>query len=78
MTERKRERERDEVARVTHPVHDEDLVDVESLLQQFGGNGHGVEVAEAPGMATERKKLSRHAVPKHFHVFIAHFKTYEK
>lgn len=32
----------------TDPVHDEDLVDVESLLQQFGCDGHRVEVAETP------------------------------
>lgn len=42
----------------TDPVHDEDLVDVESLLQQFGCDGHRVEVAETPETAeTERESL---------------------
>lgn len=40
------------VAMVNIPVHDEDLVDVESLLQKFGCDGHGVEVAETPKTAT--------------------------
>lgn len=38
----------------TDPVHDEDLVDVESLLQQFGCDGHRVEVAETPETAAKR------------------------
>lgn len=36
------------IAMVNIPIHDEDLVDVESLLQKFGCNGHGIEVAETP------------------------------
>lgn len=36
------------VAVVNIPVHDEDLVDVQSLLQKFGCDGHRVEVAETP------------------------------
>ncbi|KAA8579773.1 hypothetical protein FQN60_006866 [Etheostoma spectabile] len=31
----------------TDPVHDEDLADVESLLQQFGCDGHGVELSSS-------------------------------
>jgi len=38
----------------TDPVHDEDLGDAESLLQQLGCDGHGVEVAEAPETAAKR------------------------
>lgn len=34
-----------------YPVHDEDPVDVEPLLQQSSGDGHRVEVAETPGAA---------------------------
>lgn len=45
---------RDVVSRDTDPVHDEDLVDVESLLQQFGCDRHGVEVAETPETAAQR------------------------
>lgn len=37
----------------THPVHDEDLVDAESLLQQSGCDRHRVEVAETPKSAAE-------------------------
>lgn len=40
------------VAMVNIPVHDEDLVDVESLLQKLGCDGHRVEVAEAPKTTT--------------------------
>lgn len=40
------------VAVVNIPVHDEDLVDVQSLLQKFGCNGHRVEVAETPETRT--------------------------
>lgn len=40
------------VAMVNIPVHDEDLVDVESLLQKLGCDGHGVEVAETPKTTT--------------------------
>lgn len=42
------------VAVVNIPVHDEDLVDVQSLLQKFGCNGHRVEVAEPPERRTWR------------------------
>lgn len=42
-------------ARTTDPVHDEDLVDVESLLQQLGCDGHRVEVAETPETAAKRE-----------------------
>lgn len=45
---------RDAVSQETHPVHDEDPVDVESLLQQFGCDGHRVEVAETPETAADR------------------------
>lgn len=38
---------------VTHPVHNEDLVDIQSLLQQFGCDGHRVEVAETPETAAD-------------------------
>lgn len=31
-----------------HPVHDEDLADVEFVLELLGGDGHGVEETEAP------------------------------
>lgn len=41
------------VSRFTDPVHDEDLVDVEPLLQQFGCDGHRVEVAETPETSTQ-------------------------
>lgn len=60
---------------VTDPVHDKDLVDVESLLQQFGCDGHRVKVAETPETATKRERaewsyqlLSNAAVPKPFPV----------
>lgn len=43
-----------EASRQTDPVHDEDLVDAESLLQQLGRNGHRVKVAEAPETASDR------------------------
>lgn len=36
------------IAVVNIPIHDEDLVDVESLLQKFGCDGHRIEVAEPP------------------------------
>lgn len=36
------------VAMVNIPVHNEDLVDVQSLLQKFGSDGYRVEVAETP------------------------------
>lgn len=44
------------VTQETDPVHDEDLVNVESLLQQFGCDGHRVEVAETPETAAKRGK----------------------
>lgn len=31
-----------------HPVHDEDLADIEPLLELLGGDGHRVEETEAP------------------------------
>lgn len=44
----------------TDPVHDEDLVDVESLLQQFGCDGHRVEITETPETAEKRgRRFSR-------------------
>lgn len=37
-----------------HPVHDERLAHVQPLLQKLGGDGHGVEVAEAPARDMEK------------------------
>lgn len=31
-----------------HPVHDEDLADIQSVLKLLGSNGHRVEETEAP------------------------------
>lgn len=31
-----------------HPVHDQDLADVEFVLELLGSDGHGVEETEAP------------------------------
>lgn len=45
------------VAVVNIPVHDEDLVDVQSLLQKFSCDGHRVEVAEAPKTTTLRSSF---------------------
>lgn len=45
------------VAVVNIPVHDEDLVDVQSLLQKFGCDGHRVEVAETPKTLRSSFKL---------------------
>ena len=33
---------------VPHPVHDEDLADVELVLELLGSNGHRVEETKAP------------------------------
>ena len=38
----------DVTAPSAHPVHDEDLVDVEFLLELLGGDGHRVEETETP------------------------------
>lgn len=46
------------VAMVNIPVHNEDLVDVQSLLQKFGCDGHRVEVAETPKITTMRSSSS--------------------
>lgn len=46
------------VSRFTDPVHDEDLVDVEPLLQQFGCNGHRVEVAETPETSAQTGQVA--------------------
>lgn len=35
-------------SRSPHPVHDEDLADVEFVLELFGSNSHRVEETEAP------------------------------
>lgn len=40
----------------TDPVHNEDLVDVESLLEQFGCDGYRVEIAEAPETAANTRR----------------------
>lgn len=60
-------------AAAAHPVHDEDL-GVESLLELFGSDGHGVEETEAPmermaATCVERDvsgktKLNRRAEPQ--------------
>lgn len=43
-----------------HPVHDEDLADVEPLLELLGGDGHRVEETEAPvWRSSERERDSR-------------------
>lgn len=44
-----------------HPVHDEDLADVELVLELLRGNGHRVEETEAPvvkNSETERRMCS--------------------
>lgn len=41
-----------------HPVHDEDLADVEFVLELLGGDGHRVEETEAPVDKQTRKKGS--------------------
>lgn len=46
------------VWRFTDPVHDEDLVDVEPLLQQFGCDGHRVEVAETPETSAQTGQVA--------------------
>ena len=46
-----------DVTTPAHPVHNEDLVDVEFLLELLGGDGHRVEETETP-------------VDKQTHVFI--------
>lgn len=48
------------IAMVNIPVHDEDLVDVESLLQKFGCDGHRVEVAETPKTTTTLRSSLEH------------------
>lgn len=42
-----------------YPVHDEDPVDVEPLLQQSSGDGHRVEVAETPGAAASHRETKK-------------------
>lgn len=37
-----------ELEAAPYPVDDEDLADAELVLELFGGDGHGVEVAETP------------------------------
>lgn len=46
----------------TDPVHDEDPVDAESLLQQFGSDGHRVEVTEPPEKEARHVSCFRSAV----------------
>lgn len=43
-----------------HPVHDEDLADVEPLLELLGGDGHRVEETKAPVW----KNRKRETVPR--------------
>ncbi len=39
----------------TYPVHNENLTDVESLLQEFGCNGDRVEIAKSPVICVKNK-----------------------
>lgn len=43
----------------THPVHDEDLADVEPLLQELRRHRHRVEVAESPDGENRGGKASQ-------------------
>lgn len=44
-------------AGATHPVHDEDLADVEFMLKLFGSDGHRVEETEAP-MDVKKERMA--------------------
>lgn len=48
-----------------HPVHDEDLADVELVLELLGGNRHRVEEAEAPVVENRERERERHACSGH-------------
>lgn len=48
-----------------HPVHDENLADVELVLELLGGNRHRIEETEAPVVENNERETRRHSCSEH-------------